>query len=266
MRFPSKEKINARRVLLDATEGIFSKTVDFSLWFIAFTLHVSAPQGVSGQVFRAQWAADRFLERVNYDVIKDALKHAQRRGWLTKTRKRHALPEITEEGKKRLKDILPHYDEKRIWDGAMHLVTYDIPEPRSVDRQFFREYLRRMGCGRLQDSVWMTPYNPIDTIRAFVSERGLAGTVIVSNVGKDGAIGEEDIHSLVVQVYGLEELNDRYEQWLNQYQFASSVDHWALIQYLSILRDDPQLPFSLLPHWWLGDKAYDRVKPWLEKV
>ncbi len=192
-----------------------------------FAADLSVPQSTSGQVFRAQWAADRFLSQVNYDVIKDAIKHARRRGWFRHSRKRHALPEITQAGKKRLADILPHYDEQRVWDGRMHLVTYDIPERRYADRQLLREYLKRIGCGRLQDSVWMPPYNPIDTIRTFVEERDLTGTVIVSDMGKDGAIGEEDRRSLIVGVYRLEELNDRYEDWLQEH---ISLDHWSVIK------------------------------------
>src|SRR3989337_1644773 len=105
---------------------------------------------------------------------------------------RHAIPEITKEGRKRLRRLIPRYDEKRVWDGRMHLVTYDIPERRYSDRQLLRMYLKKIGCGRLQDSVWITPYNPVDIIRAFVEKHDLAGTVIVSDMGDGGAIGEED--------------------------------------------------------------------------
>lgn len=255
-----------RRALLRLTEGVFSRTVDFVLWFTVFTGELGVPQSTSGQVGRAKFAADRFLEHVNYDVIKDALKHARRRGWLTSARRRHAKTEITTAGKERLVSVLPRYDEKRTWDGRMHIVTYDIPEKRHADRKILREYLRRLGCGRLQASVWVTPYNPIDTIRAFMDEKDLTGTVIVSDMGEGSAIGEEDLQALIVRVYTLEKLEDRYEAWLDEYASRTSLDHWSVIHYLSILTDDPQLPFQLLPRWWQGIKAYGYVKRYLSKV
>lgn len=244
------------RAALALTEGLFSRAVDFTLWMVVYMGELSLPQSTSGQLWRAQVAADRFLHQVNYDVIKDALKTARRNGWI-KHRKRNSPPEITEEGKRRLTAVLPQYDEKRAWDGKMHLVTYDIPERRKIDREMLREYLRRIGCAMLQESVWITPYNPIDLVRSFVDEKKLSGTVIVSDLGKDGAVGEEDLRALLVRIYTLEALNERYEEWLKE---LDSVDHHALVRYLSILQDDPQLPFALLPPWWKGDKAYELVK------
>lgn len=258
--------MDSRRALLRLTEGVFSRSVDFALWFTVFTGELGMPQSTSGQIGRAQFAADRFLDHVNYDVIKDAIKHARRRGWLTSQRRRHAKTEITAAGKKRLASLITRYDETRVWDGRMHMVTYDIPEARRMDRDMLREHLHRIGCGKLQASVWITPYNPIDVIRSFIEEKDLAGTVIVSDMGEGAAIGEENLQALIVRVYKLEDLEDRYEAWLDEYGSRKNLDHWAVVQYLSILADDPQLPFPLLPKWWKGNNAYRLVKPFLQKV
>lgn len=252
------------RITLDIAEGVFSHTVDLMLWYTVFMAELSTPFQTYGKPFRASIAADRFLNSVNYEVIKHAIVSAKHRGWITR-RSRHAIPEITKEGKKRLASAIPHYDPIRAWDERMHLVTYDIPEKRKDDRHMLRQYLRRIGCGRLQDSVWITPYNPIDTVRTFIEERELAGTVVVSDLGHDGAIGEEDLRSLIVRVYQLESLNDRYEAWLADTD-RKDIDHWMVVQYLSILTDDPQLPFPLLPSWWKGDRAYKTIQPLLAKA
>ncbi len=243
------------RAVLTLAEGLFSHAVDLALWTVIYLGEVGLPQSTSGQVWRAQVAADELLHQVNYDVIKEALKTARRNGWI-KNRRRNALPEITEKGKRRLASVIPQYDEKRLWDGRMHLVTYDIPESRKIDRELLREYLRRIGCAMLQESVWITPYNPIDLVRSFVEKKELSGTVIVSDLGKDGAVGEEDHRALLIRIYKLEAINERYEEWLSDVGDARAVDHHLLIRYLSILTDDPQLPFALLPPWWKGDKAY----------
>ncbi|MEK9143043.1 MAG: PaaX family transcriptional regulator C-terminal domain-containing protein [Patescibacteria group bacterium] len=253
------------RAALALAEGLFSHAVDLALWTIVYMGELGIPQSTTGQIGRAKIGADQFLDQINYDVIKNAFKTAQRRGWI-KTRRRNARPEITEEGKRRLASVIPQYDEKRLWDGKMHLVTYDIPESRKIDRELLRAYLRRIGCAMLQESVWITPYNPIDLVRSFVDEKELSGTVIVSDMGKDGAVGEEDLRSLLVRIYNLERLNERYEEWFSSIGELDYIDHFTLIRYLAILADDPQLPFSLLPPWWRGDKANALVKSQLLSV
>lgn len=249
------------RAALQLTEGLFSNAVDLGLWYVAFMGALSVPQSSVNQVYRAQVTADRFLNQVNYEVIKNALNTARKRGFITYHRRR-AWPGITTEGRRRLAAVVPSYDQKRLWDKRMHVVTYDIPEKKRDDRDLLREHLCLIGCARLQDSVWITPYNPVDTLRSFIEENGLSGTIIISDMGKDGSIGEENRQSLIVRVYNLEKLNDRYEELLCEID-EHGVDHWVVIKYLSILRDDPQLPFELLPRWWKGDKVYQLVKPHL---
>lgn len=252
------------RAALALTEGLFSHSVDMTLWLMVYFGELSIPFGTSGKTWRAIAAADRFLREVNYDVIKNAIVSARRYGYLARTTGRKSWPKITQEGKKRLASVIPRYDQERAWDGRLHLVTYDIPEKRADDRYSLREFIKRIGCGRLQDSVWITPYNPIDLVRSFAQKRELSGTIVVSDVGKDGSVGEEDVRALVSRVYKLEDLNDRYNAWLEETD--DGVDHWAIIQFLSILKDDPQLPFTILPPTWKGNIAYRRVKPYFQNV
>jgi CRISPR-associated endonuclease Cas2 len=255
-------KIGASRAIsrtaLALAEGVFAHTVDMSLWFTIYLAQMSIPQSASGQLWRAQIAADRFLRQVNYEAIKNALVSAKKHGWIKHTR--HTLPEITEKGRQRLKAVLPQYDEKRIWDGRLHLITYDVPEKRKTDREKLRRCLRQLRCGKLQDSVWITPYNPIDVLRRFIQANNLSGNIIISNLGQDASIGDEDIKALVVRIYDLEALNKKYQDWLGSAEDFGSIDHYLIIQYLAILRDDPQVPFSLLPSWWKGGEAYTRVE------
>ncbi len=248
-------------------EGLFSYAVDVALSMTIFTAELSLPQSSSGQIFRARIAADRFLSQWNYETIKAAIANARRLRLLRPVKRgRHSVPEITEAGKKRLASLIPVYDEKRAWDGRIHLITYDIPETQHVRRDGLRDTIRRLGAGRLQDSVWITPYNPVDTLRAFIEEHRLAGTVIVSDMGRDSSIGEEDLASLVVRVWRLDVINDRYNQWIREANRSDGLDQWLAINFLTILRDDPQLPFALLPKWWKGDKAWRLVAPKLKEL
>lgn len=262
-KFGSKQDFS--RLALQAAEGVFAHTVDMALWFSIYFAEISLPQSASGQLWRAEREADRFLNQINYDVIKNAMITAKKRGWV-QTVCRGAPPEITEEGRHRLANVIPQYDGKRAWDGRMHLVTYDIPEKDKGKRELLRKQLIRIGCGNLQDSVWMTPYNPMDTLRTFIAERDLGGTIIISDLGRDASIGEENLQELVVRIYKLEELNTRYEAWIKNAKKLKLIDQLVLFGYFSILRDDPQLPFDLLPKWWKGNEAYRKVGDLLRKL
>ncbi len=246
---------------------IFSSVVDLTLWMAVYIAHLGVPQSRYGAAFRAQIGADRFLSQWNYETIKRAIAHARRNRLLQPVKKgRHALPEITQAGKRRLAELLPTYDTKRTWDGRMHLVTYDIPETQGDDRAALRDFIRKIGAAHLQDSVWITPYNPIDTLRSFITDHSLSGTVIVSDLGRDGSIGEEDLQSLVARVWRLDLLNDRYVEWIAEAKRSKRIDQWMTMAYLSILKDDPQPPFPLLPLWWKGDQAYRLIAPKLGEI
>lgn len=248
---------------MELSEGVLSTTVDATL----LLLFLSAEFGFGGKpgpggVWRAYDKAYEDWGVVNYDSIKRALYHLKKKGliktigWEDKLTRR-----ITKQGRKRLEAIAPFYDEERVWNGKLYLVTYDVPERQRDDRELLRRYLRKIGCGRFQDSVWLTPYNPTGVVRSFISDKDLSGAVVVSCVGKDGNIGQEDVKELAARVFQLDELNGRYVEYLQEFDGKEGFsESQAIFGFLSILGDDPQLPFELLPDDWVGDKAYNFFK------
>ncbi len=44
------------------------------------------------------------------------------------------------------------------WDGKWRIIIFDIKEEKRVRRNLFREELRNLGFLRLQNSVWVHPY------------------------------------------------------------------------------------------------------------
>jgi len=252
--------------LLTITENVFGHSVDATLALLAYLAAMSVSTLQRNPDLHARIASEKFLEQINYEAIKNALITAWKRQYILKYR--HALPEITQEGKQRLSELLPVYDAIRVWDMRLHAITYDVPEKQKSVRDALRRFLIRVRCAKLQESVWITPYNPIDLLRTFVKEKGISGTVIVSDLGKDAAIGEESFSDLVARLFNLKEINTRYETWLDEYKNERplSIGYQGLMQYLAILKSDPQLPFDLLPKWWKGDTAYQKIKPLYEKV
>lgn len=65
------------RTALALADGLFGSAVDMTLYFIAYMGTVGLPQSTSGQIWRAEREAERFLREVNYDVIKNAINTAR---------------------------------------------------------------------------------------------------------------------------------------------------------------------------------------------
>jgi phenylacetic acid degradation operon negative regulatory protein len=243
-----------KKEIFRISEGILSTVTDILLWEIVY-LGESATT-FSRNTWDARTKADRFLEEINYETIKRAIQLARDKGWVKKARRRRVWPEITASGRERLSSLIPRYDTKRVWDEKFYLVTYDIAESRKKERELLREYLKRIGAGMIQESVWLTPYDPNDILREFAKERKLKGSIIVSNLGRDGSVGEEDMKDLLRRIYKLDKINKDYEEFLEKFtdvQISASQTPFA---YWRILKNDPQLPFELLPNDWLGRKAY----------
>lgn len=249
------------------TAGACGSLVDFLIWYVALVGASIGKTGPSG-VHRAFREADEFLEKVNHQTLAATWYQLTRKRLITyKKRQNLYSPQITDFGKKRLEENFPQYRKNRPWDKRIYLVAYDIPENANLKRDKFRFFLKKIGARLLQESTFLTPYNPRQLINEFVRRYKIPGIIIVSDVGTDGGVGETSIQDLLVRLYGLEKLNDRYKEFISKgkndrrefiknSQLREKPFQYLLFEYLSILKDDPQLPFALLPRGWLGDKAY----------
>lgn len=184
-----------------------------------------------------------------------ALGHSVGKGLVEKLEESYRL---TPAGRKRLKELLPSYKKPAAWDGRLWLVIYDIPEDRTRKRDKFREFLEEIGCRRVQESVWLSVKDPRSWVRTRIDSLRLQGRVVVSCLGKDGSLGEEDVTKMISRVFGLSQLNKRYAKWLKS---AGRVKREGIfhhgLKFLAILRDDPVLPPELLPADWAGQEAFD---------
>ena len=97
---------------------------------------------------------------------------------------------LTKEGGKRLHMIeygtypLP----KTRWDKKWRVVTFDVEEKRKRSREKLRLLLRQVGFVRLQDSVWVYPYDVEDVINLIKTGNFLGKEVLymtVHTTGKD---------------------------------------------------------------------------------
>ena len=252
------EKDDLREFLKEKSEGILSNLTDALLWTTFFTFY---PSSYSGAGWEKSQAANKLLSEVNYQNIKTTLYNLKKRGLIDYTRDKTLELRITSEGKEKLASLVPKYHEKRTWNSRVYLVTYDIPEKKRGDRDKLRNLLIKLGCGQLQASVYLSPYDPKGALEEFVEKRGLSGWIIVSDIGRDGNVGGKSLQDLIIEVYSLEVLNERYKSFIKKNEKNDQIDLSKLaFSFYSVLIDDPQLPFELLPVWWRGNKAYRLFK------
>ncbi|MEK7060372.1 MAG: CRISPR-associated endonuclease Cas2 [Patescibacteria group bacterium] len=89
---------------------------------------------------------------------------------------------ITESGHKALafeqeKAKLSNAKKKR-WNGRWRVIIFDVPERRRKTRDRLRETMERTGFARLQDSVWVFPYDCEDFIALLKAELKIGAAVL----------------------------------------------------------------------------------------
>ncbi|MCL4359935.1 hypothetical protein M1555_01595 [Patescibacteria group bacterium] len=246
-----------RRLLLQGTEGVLSATTDLLLLILFYSLNVAGTRS-SYDIYRAGEEASSVLDEINYKSIKNALYALTKNGYIERSPK-HSAAElaITGLGLKRIRELTPTYHKKRPWDNQIYLISYDIPTKTNHARACLRNYIRKTGGALLQESLWINPYNPTVLIEAFIHEHHIPGAVLVSRLGPGGSIGNETIPRLVRRVYRLDLLHDRYNAFIRRYSERTLplAKTKLFVDYSAILRDDPQLPFALLPDKFAGENA-----------
>ena len=163
--------------------------------------------------------------------------------------------QITNKGFARLKQLIPKYIEERPWNGWLYLTIYDIPENLRRSRMKLSNLMKQLAFGMLQKSVWVSFLDPEPFLADLIEWDELDDFVVtvksrVSPRLKNGLI------PLLANAFKLDNLNLRYEGFIDQVREDKSEPADLAVKYLAILRQDPQLPFRLLSEDWLGDKAY----------
>ena len=94
---------------------------------------------------------------------------------------------ITEKGKSKLDFLDKHNFKLQIpkkWDGRWRVVIFDIKESRSKTRFLLRKTLSQIGFVRLQNSVWLFPYDCEDLISLLKADFKIGKDVLYMIVEK----------------------------------------------------------------------------------
>lgn len=253
-------KRKVAKEILALTMGLTGGAIDLAVLAAALGggFFVAGPRGkdlyADYKIKKALKITEWIYKAYKKSRFRQAIARATAKGYLARTAS--GLFSLTNEGRERLAAILPDYKKPFEWDGQLWLVTYDIYENQKHLRDALRDRLEQIGCGMIQKSVWLSLKDPRKWLSDFVKDYELEGQVIVSHLGQDGAIGEENIESFVGRVFKIKELGERYEDWIKDSKEKEFEQFPELaLEYLAILRDDPVLPAELLPDSWAGNKA-----------
>lgn len=73
-------------------------------------------------------------------------------------------------------------NQKKKWDGRWRMVVFDVPERRRRTRNRLRAVMLEIGFVRLQDSVWVYPYDCEDFIALLKAELKIGKDVLYAIV------------------------------------------------------------------------------------
>jgi phenylacetic acid degradation operon negative regulatory protein len=151
------------------------------------------------------------------------------------------------------------------WDGRWLVLTVSVPETQRRLRHSLRTRLSWAGLGSPVPGLWVTP--DVSKSKEVASVVESLGVEAFSFVGRFGEVG--DYRRLVAEAWRLDEVEQRYAQFLTTWGAATSlraraahfrlqvqlVQQWRVVPFL-----DPGLPAELLPADWPGPAAAESFR------
>lgn len=177
--------------------------------------------------------------------------------WLRKKRLGSGVAvSLTKKGWEFLAEKFPLTRRGLKWDGRWRVVIFDINEKERRQRAVLRQYLKFLGFGQLQESVWLSPFPVEEELRRFLAGKSISGEVLLLKA----EISFGDIKELAARVWSLRKLGNAYQRligewWENKVTSDSGFAAKWESEYLRLLLDDPFLPKEFLPYGWAGEKA-----------
>jgi phenylacetic acid degradation operon negative regulatory protein len=142
--------------------------------------------------------------------------------------------------------------------GEWTLLMHTLPLELRVDRRRLGRRLRFQGFGRLQDRMWVAPYDRRDVLRELLADLGIQQYVAVLIGRPSPATG---VSALLHKAWDLELLVDRYRAFATDYmpylqraERSRLSDREAFVmrtrlvhRFRGLVNDDPDLPEDMLP-------------------
>ncbi len=98
------------------------------------------------------------------EILNSSRNRLIKRGLLKYEKGQLRLTKAGEAQLRRLRLLEYRLKKPKYWDKKWRVLIFDIPERRKVTRNRVRAVLSRLGFERLQDSVWVYPYDCEDLL------------------------------------------------------------------------------------------------------
>ncbi len=236
------------------THDLLTNTADFALFLIAFGVGVM----VGGRNTMAVHKAAYFAQDLTVDSIARAIRLSREKGWIKRDLN------MTREGQKRVRAMFPqprNYPKR--WDNTWHLISFDIPRTLNHARNRLRDVLRRVGFGKLHDSLWICSQDFLGDVLEYAATEKI-GDYLIPAISSE--VGRARSRELADQVWKLKELDYRYLMFINALAQGKPASPELFLEYISIVRDDPFLPVPLLPEGWYGVEAHALARKHFSQV
>lgn len=179
------------------------------------------------------------------DSIQRTVQRLVRGGYLDREgRGEKATYRITSKGEKRLREqIERNLLEQEVWDGKWRMVVFDIEEEQRRDRDRFRRFIKSLGFGQLQKSIWITPLAVREELERFLVHSRLSKAVLVVETEYIAGMNSKELAS---RVWQLSILGDRYSRFIEECRSTSKTNRNLQKEFVRLVSIHPFLPKELL--------------------
>lgn len=235
--------------VLDYTSGLANSASDLMLFAIRYNLDLGGSESP--------------ITEIGFASFKRSLIHLKSKKLITESSGTTTGFILTDLGLAELEKISPSYKDQRDWTGKIYLINYDLPVTKNTIRNSFRDFLKSIGCGMLQHSLWLTPYDPREKLLNYINENQLPRElVIVSSLNLEVELYPYQIPNLIEETFKLSKINQRYQEYINMVtqEGVNVPREKKIFEFLNILHSDPQVPYDLIPAEWAGYQAHEIFK------
>lgn len=209
----------------------------------------------------------------NDQSVRAAISRMNKQGWVQSEKVGNkSYYSLTQRGQNRIdeagKRIFKLMPEN--WDGKWRILMYNIPEDIRHVRDELRKELVWSGFGSMSNSMWISPNDLQSQVNNLIEKYDIENYVDFFIAEYKGP--HQNLQ-LVEKSWNLQEINDKYQQFITQYsekyiidknkiQKGAKSDAECFVErtklvheYRKFLFVDPGLPEELLPEKWLGGHA-----------
>ena len=206
-------------------------------------------------------------------LVRTSVFRLARDGWLGADQVgRRSFYSLTNEGRQKFEQATHRiYGAPRLdWTGEWTLVLLSALD--ATQRESVRKELSWLGFGATSTSLMAHPAAVLDDLKTLLARLGVQDEVVVMNGRTPDESQDDAMRDLVRKSWNLEEIDDRYEQFLGNFgparqavcgngklspRNAFQIRTLLIQEYRKILLRDPLLPSEMLPDNWHGVPAYE---------